>query len=114
MRQILEFTDNSFQTMQIPLEDKSGQASLTLYWCPTQLSWYFDFRYNNLTCNGLKLCLGPNLLRMFKNVIPFGLMVVSDDCIEPHQITDLSSQRVKIFILNSTEVLQFERLVYNE
>ena len=114
MRQILEFTDHPFQTAQIPLEDKSGYAQITLYWAPTQLSWYFDIRYNDKISKGNKLVLGANILRSFSNLFPFGLMVVSDDLIEPFQITDFKIQRVKIYVLNNTEVLQFERLVYND
>lgn len=114
MRQILEFTSHPFQTARIPLEDKSGFAQITLYWAPTQLSWYFDIQYNEKVSKGNKLVLGPNILRAFSNIFPFGLMVVSDDLIEPFQITDFTTQRVKVFILNSTETLQFERLVYND
>lgn len=114
MRQILEFTDDPFQTAEIPLEDKNGTASITLYWAPTQQSWYFDIAYNDFVSNGNKLCLGPNILRSFNHILPFGLMLVSSDLLEPYKIDDFITQRVKIFVLNSTEIKQFERLVYNE
>ena len=114
VRQIMEFTDNPYQTAQIPLEDKTGYAQIWLRWAPTQMSWYFDIQYNNKTSRGNKLCLGVNILHTFSNIFPFGLMVVSDDLIEPYQITDFVNQRVKIYVLNNTEVQQLERLIYNE
>ena len=114
MKQIVEFTDSPYQTGQIPLEGGSTQASITLYWSYTQRSWYFDMEYGNIISSGNKLCLGANTLRCFKSLIPFGLMVVANDSIDPYQIEDLQSQRVKIYVLNKTEVQQIERLVYNE
>ena len=114
MRRILEFTQDPYQTAQIPLENKTGYAQINLYWAPTQMSWYFDIEYNDIVTRGNKLCLGANILRAFSNFLPFGMMVVSDDLIEPYRITDFATQRVKVFILNSSEVQQIERLVYNE
>lgn len=114
MKQILEFTADPYQTAQIPLEDTNGTASITLYWAPTQQSWYFDISYNNIVSNGNKLCLGPNILRCFSSLLPFGLMVVGSNLLEPYKIDDFVTQRVRVFVLNSTEVKQFERLVYNE
>lgn len=113
MLRITEFTDSASQTCLIPLEDDSGTVSFDLQFAPTQNSWYFNFTYNDLTCNGLKLVLGPNILRCFKSQIPFGLMVTANDGIEPYQISDFVDGRVNIFVLNKTEVAQFESVVYN-
>ncbi len=114
MKQLTEFTNNPYQTGRIPLSNISGTASINLYWAPTQSRWYFDIQYDNIICKGIMLCLGPNILRFLKNRIPFGLMVVADDLIEPYQLEDLQTQRVKIFILDKDEVSQFESVVYNE
>lgn len=114
MKQIVEFTDNPYQIAQIPLEDKSGTAFIKLYWSETQSSWYFDISYNNISSNGNKLCLDCNILRHLSNQIPFGLAVIASDSIEPYRIDDFKTQRVKVLVLNKTEVLQFERLVFNE
>lgn len=114
MLQITEFTDSASQTCQITLEDSSDTVQFDLQFLPTQNSWYFNFAYNGLTCNGLKLVLSPNILRCFKTQIPFGLMVVANDGIDPYQVTDFVDGRVNVFILNKTEVAQFESVVYND
>ena len=47
MRIITEFTDNPKQTCTLVLENQETVA-FNLYFYETQLSWYFDFTYNEL------------------------------------------------------------------
>ncbi|MGM9544502.1 MAG: hypothetical protein ACI3T9_05910 [Romboutsia timonensis] len=111
MKQITEFTSSAFQTCKLPLETRES-VDFKLYFAPTQLSWYFDFTYNDIVSNGNKLSLGYNLLRAFKGRIPFGLLVEGDGNIEPFAIDDFSTGRVKVYILNQEEVDQIESVVF--
>lgn len=111
MKQITEFTSSAFQTCKLPLETRES-VDFKLYFAPTQLSWYFDFTYNDIVSNGNKLSLGYNLLRAFKGLIPFGLLVEGDGNIEPFAIDDFSTGRVKVYILNQEEVDQIESVVF--
>lgn len=108
-----KLTDTPIQTFIVPLETRE-QVQFKMYFSPTQLSWYFDFTYNDSEYNGHKLVLGRNILRNYKNIIPFGLAVQAEKGIEPYKIDDFSSGRVKLYILEETDVLEIERNVFNQ
>lgn len=114
--QILKgFTDTPFQTAKLPL-DNNETATIRLKYAPTQFSWYFDIEYKDVISNGNKLVLGSNILRCFKNIIPFGLALKSIDGIDPYKLDDFNGDnpRVKIYLLNQQDVLEIERILYNE
>lgn len=113
MLQIKEFTEAPRQTCSLPLETRES-VSIKLYFAPTQKSWYFDLRYGDFITNGNKLVLSPNILRGFKNQLPFGMTVVAENGIEPFLLTDFTTGRVKIYILSADEVEEFEKIFYNE
>lgn len=113
MRQITEFTTSTFQTCKLPLETRES-VDFKLYYAPTQLSWYFDFSYNDIISNGNKLVLGFNILRAYKDRIPFGLLVEADKNIEPFSIDDFSTGRVRVYILDQNEVDEIESVVFHD
>lgn len=113
MQQLTELTSNPKQKMQIVLETNET-VDFSMYFYPTQQSWYFDFSYKDITSNGNKLVLSPNLLRSYKNILPFGFMLQSQDGVDPFSIEDFTNGRVNFFVLNSNEVQEVEREVYNQ
>lgn len=113
MQQINELTNNPIQTMKLVLDTKET-VQFNLRFMPTQRSWYFDFIYNEIEVYGLKVALFPNLLRHFKNLIPFGIMFTSNDHVEPFSVNDFATNRVKMFVLNKTEVEEIEAMAFNE
>ena len=109
-----KLTDSPVQTFSVPLATRIS-VNFKLYFCPTQQSWYFDFSYNDQQFNGNKLVLGANILRCYKNIVPFGLAIQTNDGIEPYKIDDFSSGRVQFCILeNAVEVSQIERIVFDQ
>lgn len=69
--------------------------------------WTVDVAYKTFVAKGLGLSTHPNLLRVWRNVIPFGLQVVTDDGTDPFMADDLASSpgttpRVTINILDGT------------
>lgn len=115
MKQLKGFTDNPFQTAKLPL-DNNEEATIRLKYAPTQYSWYFDIEYKDIVSNGNKLVLGSNILRAFKNIIPFGLAFKSLDGIDPYKLDDFvgDNARVKVYLLNEQDILEVERILYNE
>lgn len=115
MQQLKGFTQSPFQTAKLPLEINE-EAIIRLKFSPTQYSWYFDIEYGDIISNGNKLVLGSNILRAFKNIIPFGLALKSLDGVDPFKLDDFTGDnpRVKIYLLNEQEVLEVERILYNE
>lgn len=111
MKQVTNLTDSPNQRFQITL-DNGELAEFRLYYYVTQNSWFFDFSYNDYTCNCERVVLTYNALRHLKNIIPFGISFLTDGEAEPFKIDDFSSQRVKMYILNQEEVKEIENEIY--
>lgn len=111
MQLINNLTSSPRQSFQIPI-DTGEYVQFNLYYFITQKSWFFDFSYNNYTSNGNRVVLSPNTLRHLKNLIPFGLAFMAEGNVEPFDISDFSSGRVGMYILNSEEVSEIESTVY--
>lgn len=107
------FTSSYKQFHELVLENNET-ADFHIRYCARMLSWYFDISYGETTINNVKVVLHPNILRQFKNVLPFGLMFFTDNGspVEPFQVTDLQTGRVKMAILNEEEVQQVEREIF--
>ena len=112
MKLINNLTDNPRQSFQVAL-DTGDTVQFKLYYYITQKSWFFDFTYNNYTSNGNRVVLSPNTLRHLKNIIPFGLAFIAEGNVEPFELSDFSSGRVGMYILNSDEVAEIESTIYN-
>ena len=113
MQLITQITNNPIQTMKLVLDTKE-LVQFNLRFMPTQMSWYCDVIYNDVEIYGLKVALFPNLLRHFKNMLPFGIGFSANDHVEPFSIEDFTNGRVQMFILNKQEVEEIESVVFNE
>lgn len=114
MNIVTSLTSSPNQFHQLVL-DNNETADFKLRYYPRMLGWYFDISYNDKTINNVKVVLHPNILRQFRKIIPFGLMFYTDNnsSIEPFQITDFETGRIKMAILNNEEVLQVESDIFN-
>ena len=113
MQLITQITNNPIQTMKLVLDTKE-LVQFNLRFMPTQMSWYCDVIYNDVEIYGLKVALFPNLLRHFKNMLPFGIGFSANDHVEPFSIEDFTNGRVQMFVLNKQEVEEIESVVFNE
>lgn len=111
MHQITTLTNEPKQRCQLVLES-NDTVDFRLYFYPRQQSWYFDFAYKDLIVNGSKAVLSPNVLRNFKNIIPFGIGFSADSLVEPFSLDDFSSGRVRMYLLNREDIQQIEQEIY--
>ena len=111
MRIITEFTDNPKQTCTLILENQEI-VTFNLRFYETQLSWYFDFTWGDVVSNGNKVVLGMNILRSFKNIIPFGLAFQANDGVEPFATDDFVTGRVIVYLLNKDDVEAMENNIF--
>lgn len=77
-------------------------VTLTLNYRPAIQRWSIDVVYKNFIARGVGLATNPNLLRIWRNVIPFGLAVKTADGTDPFMADDLVSGRVTITMLDGT------------
>lgn len=108
MYQIQQVTDDTRQKQSIVLLDGST-VSISLYFIPMQMGWFIDeLIYKDFTINGIRVCNSLNMLRQFKNQIPFGLACLSTDNREPTLQQDFSSGNSILYILTAAEVEEYE------
>ena len=109
MLQINEISDDYIQQLTPELEN--GETfTFNLSYIEAQQAWFADVTYNNTIINGIRLVYSANLLQQYKNIIPFGLQVISADVLDPDSLDSFSSGAVEIFILNETEVQEVDNL----
>jgi hypothetical protein len=104
---------NSVAHQIIPVILDSGDlVNLILDYHSTQEAWTFGIEYLAFKSYGNRLCVHPNLLRRFKNIIPFGLTVGIIDKGEPWFIDDFEKGRAGIYFLSAAEVQTIETEIF--
>lgn len=112
MRLIDKLTDDAAQ--QYTLISETGQSiQFFLRYIPTQQRWIFNLSYQGKILNGIALTASPNILRNFRNVLPFGLAVTSTDALDPLYLDDFASKRIKLYLLTSDEVETVEEVIFS-
>ena len=107
MNLITNITDDTLQTSQLILPDGS-QILLTIQFKPMQFGWFIQtLTYGNLTIQGRRIFVSPNILQQFCNQLPFGIACSSVNNREPSQQQDFSSGNCQLFLLTAAEVASF-------
>lgn len=104
-------TEYPLQKKTLSLPD-GNQVELTFYFIDMQKCWVIkELLYNDLIINNITLVTNPNILREFKNILPFGLLVSCAEGRDPQFIGDFSSDACEIFILSKEECLMYEEFL---
>lgn len=111
MKQINSLGNAADQQQTVTLDDGST-VQLEFFYRAGIQRWFIDVIHSSLTLRGFGLSQGPNILRQWRNLIPFGIAVQAIDLIDPVQITDFQTGRVAVYILSADEVDQVEQNVY--
>jgi hypothetical protein len=104
---------NSDPSQRAFLTGNAGQRiEINLRYLPTQSMWMVDFELDDFIVKNISLVCSPNLLRNYKNIIPFGIMVDTVDGQDPRGVTDFASQYAKLYLLSRDEVIAIEERLY--
>lgn len=113
MQLLTELTDDYKQKYSITNEDNQT-FDLLLEYIELQESWLFSISYgDSFTLNNNRLVYSPNILRQYKNIIPFGLSVNTIDKSDPYFLSDFTSSRVELYVLTEEEVEQIEKNIFS-
>tara|TARA_Y100001963_G_scaffold17759_1_gene21925 strand:- start:21647 stop:21985 length:339 start_codon:yes stop_codon:yes gene_type:complete len=107
MRLVQQVTDDTRQKRTLRLDDGS-EVILKLYYRPMQRGWFGSLEYNDFVLNNFRIYNSANILRQYRNIIPFGLACSSKEQKEPMFQEDFSSGNSQIYLLSSEEVDQYE------
>lgn len=101
--------ENPSQSLTLVLENGKN-VNMKLRYCDVQRGWFYDLSYLDFNLYGRRLVTSQNMLRQFKNIIPFGLSVLTNDGYEPVFIDDFKNGRASMYTLNEEEVAYLETL----
>ena len=103
MKLIDAITADAKQTMRLVLDDGS-KMDFTLAYKQNQQGWFFSLAYGSFVLTNRRLTNGPNLLRAFMKIIPFGIACMVQDGLEPIYTDDFTSGRVQLYVLSASDV----------
>jgi hypothetical protein len=84
------------------------QIAMSLQFMPRIEQWQMGISYPGFSAQGIAVVGSLNLLRSWKNVIPFGMACICADSLDPYQVTDFANLRANLYLLNSADVAQVE------
>jgi hypothetical protein len=99
-------TDAADQQTDLLMPDGST-GTLELIYLGTAQRWIFNFTHPSFpggALNGQNLCQHPNILRQWKNILPFGLACFSADGNDPVSVEDFASGNTSLFLLDAADV----------
>lgn len=107
MIRVDNLSQDASQISTVLLGDKSTVQIELVYRAATQ-RWSMNVSRGGFAAYGINLCVHPNILREWRNTIPFGLVVASTDGADPIAINDFVSQdgvtapRINLYLLDAT------------
>ena len=87
----------------------TGDAiTFDLVYISSNKGWYYSLTYGSFKLNNRRLVVGVNMLRAFRNILPFGLACTTIDGYEPVFIEDFKNGRANLYLLDSTDITAIE------
>lgn len=106
-QQITSLTADADQLMTFGLPDGTD-LRLEFVYRPAIQRWSLNLTHDQLSLVGLNLCIAPNLLRQWRNLISFGIAITAVDNLDPVDPSDFVTGRIALYILTAEEVQQVE------
>lgn len=102
-----------FANQDLVVQLPNGETfNLHLVYEATTERWIFDLAYQDFSVNGVGLCCFPNIIRQWKNILPFGLACVTDDQTDPFTVDDFTIGRARMYVLTAEEVSVIETSIF--
>lgn len=113
MRLITELNADPKQNFKIGLPDGTT-VDFTIRYVANQAGWFYTVirEVGNFQVSNRRLVTSPNMLRAFRNVIPFGFALSTSDGQEPIFKDDFVTGRAKLYLLDSADVAAAEAVIH--
>jgi hypothetical protein len=102
MKEITGIKENANQSLNFVLED-GNTFTIDLQFRSNVNAWYYTITSDVFTIRNKRLVNSPNVLFQYKNILKFGISVISNDGQDPAFITDFSTGRIRLFVIENTE-----------
>lgn len=109
MFKIQNITSYPYQSKSLVLPDGT-RIEIDIQYFPLRKCWVIKrLAYQDFLYHSFKLVMGVNIIRQFKNILPFGIAVYSPEGRDPQLAEDFTEDgKHSIFILTQDEVEQYE------
>lgn len=116
MNIVTGITDQPNQQFDLQIADGS-RVKVTLNFRVQQLGWFLDLVWTRtdgttFPLYGLRVTTSPNILRQWRNLLPFGLAVITSANGEPVSVKSFSSNTSQLVLLDEADVELIESQVY--
>ena len=112
MNQITEITSEPQQQHFLIIEGNYDKATLTLEYKPNLNAWFYSLVWQTFSIYNQQLCRGPNIIRQFKNQLPFGIGIVTKNNLDPMTDDEFTNGNTSFYLLNSDDVTSVETYFY--
>lgn len=82
--------------------------TMNLRFMPRIQRWIMDIITPNWAAYGLGVTTHPNMLRQYRNQIPFGICCIAASGLDPYTINDFANQTANLYLLDSDDVAEIE------
>jgi hypothetical protein len=110
MRQISSLSDAPRQQFSYVI-DNYEPVNVYLEFVALQYSWFMTITWGNFSLYNERVAVSPNLLRQFKNIIPFGIMITGENDIDPFAVDSWITKN-KFYFLSQDDVESIESGLY--
>lgn len=123
MNQINNLTDQADQLTRLILADGS-LVNVELIFTAATARWIMNVTWpappagsitlpeGTFQANGIGIAVMPNLLRQWREVIPFGIACLTTDGADPVNVDDFITGRAQLYLLSETDVAAVETGVF--
>lgn len=101
------------QQITILLDDNS-RVVLNFEYKANQLGWFFGFQYGDVNYQNIRLTTSYNILRAYRNWLPFGLLCNTLDGQEPMDLNDFISGYASVYVLTTDDINTIESEYYTK
>lgn len=99
------------QKLTMMLDDNT-RLVLSFEYRENQQGWFFGFSYGDTNCQNIRLTTSYNVLRAYRNWLPFGLRCDTVDEGEPIDIDDFVTGYANVYLLTRDDIRAIEGNYY--
>lgn len=111
MYKLTSLSNEPKQQITMLLDDNS-RVVLTFEYKSNQLGWFFGVKWGNYDYKNIRLTTSYNILRAYRNYLPFGLRCDTQDDEEPMDLNDFSNGYATVYLLTRADVQTIEGNYY--
>ena len=108
MVQITELTGDYRQRHIIPIEGSDTRAFLTLEFKTNLNCWFYSITWGEFSIKNHQIVTGANILRQYKNRVPFGIMVATNNVLDPLTLECWVDGTAELYVLNTEDTAYVE------